>query len=92
MALLRSKIADIRMQGIERVNDPRFIAIIEEINEQQQAFRKTFGEVVMQMNEIADLIGSQQVVLDKMKPYVERIKKLGIAVGSDPSITGEHDA
>jgi hypothetical protein len=91
MALLRSKIADIRLQGIERVNDPRFIAIMEEMNEQMQAFRKTFGEVVMQMNEIADLIGSQQTVLEHMKPVMRRAKELGIAVGSDPSITGEHD-
>lgn len=86
MALNRARMAALRGEV-----HPKLLEVLHEQEEMIQGMRSLISDMGNQMNQIADLFGSQQTVLDKMKPYVARMKQLGIAAGSDPTITGELD-
>lgn len=71
--------------------DPKLIEMLLKMNSDIHAVRQAVGNLATMMNQLADLLGQQQVVMGSMKGYVERLKAMGMEVGSDPSITGEAD-
>jgi hypothetical protein len=73
------------------VIDPRLGRILIGMNDDIHALRGSVRDLATLMNQLADLMGKQQVVMSAMKGYTKRLQEMGMAVGSDPSVTGEHD-
>lgn len=72
--------------------DPRLGKILISMNGDIHAMRQMISQMATMMNGLADLLGKQQIIMENMKPYVQRLRDMGMAVGSDPSITGEVDS
>jgi hypothetical protein len=73
------------------VIDPRLGRILIGMNDDIHALRGSVRDLATLMNQLADLMGKQQVVMSAMKGYTKRLQEMGMAVGSDPSVTGEVD-
>lgn len=71
--------------------DPRLGKILISMNGDIHALRQHVSAMATMMNQLADLLGKQQLVMENFKPYVQRLKQMGMEVGSDPSVTGEID-
>lgn len=76
---------------LKQHHHPKLIELLLKMNSDIHAVRQAVGNLATMMNQLADLLGQQQVVMGTMKGYVERLKAMGMEVGSDPSITGEVD-
>lgn len=71
--------------------DPRLGKILISMNGDIHALRQHVAAITSLMNQLAELLGKQAIVMENFKPYVQRLKQMGMEVGSDPSITGEID-
>lgn len=71
--------------------DPRLVKLLLNMNSDIHAIRQQVGAVSSMMNQLAEVMGQQAIVMENFKPYIQRLKEMGMAIGSDPSITGEAD-
>lgn len=71
--------------------DPRLGKILISHNADIKALRQHMASLTTLLNQLADVMGKQQIVMEKFKPLVQRAKQMGIEIGSDPSVTGEID-
>lgn len=71
--------------------DPRLGKILISFNGDIHALRQHVAAMGTLMNQLADVMGKQQVVMENFKPYIQRLKQMGMEVSSDPSVTGEID-
>jgi len=71
--------------------DPRLGKILISFNGDIHALRQHVASVTTLLNQLADVMGKQQIVMEKFKPLMQRAKQMGIDIGSDPSVTGEID-
>ena len=71
--------------------DPRLGKILIQMNGDIHALRQMVSAMAGQMNQLADVMGKQQVVMEHFRPYIQRLKQAGMEVSSDPSVTGEID-
>jgi microcompartment protein CcmL/EutN len=79
------------IRELRGVIDPRLGKILIELNGDVHALRQAMQSVASMMNQLADVMGKQQIVMQNFKPYIQQLKQMGMEVGSDPSITGEID-
>jgi len=71
--------------------DPRLGKILISFNGDIKALRQHVASLTTLLNQLADVMGKQQIVMEKFKPLMQRAKQMGIDIGSDPSVTGEID-
>lgn len=71
--------------------DPELGRVLISLNEDNAALKQMVNEIAGMINQLADLMGKQQLMMDTFKPYINKMKQLGLDVGSDPTVTGEHD-
>lgn len=74
--------------------DPRVLKLLLKMNEDMHAMRQQ----IMSLAGLFDQMVNNQIVLagatatmKDMMPHVQRMKAAGMEVGSDPTLTGEHD-
>jgi len=71
--------------------DPRLGKILISLNGDIKALRQHVASLTTLLNQLADVMGKQQIVMEKFKPLMQRAKQMGIDIGSDPNVTGEID-
>ena len=70
---------------------PDLLKILLSLNSDIHVLRQHMSSAATMLNQLADVMGQQQVVAENFKPYIDKLKAMGMSVGSDPTITGEVD-
>jgi hypothetical protein len=74
--------------------DPRVLKLLIKMNEDLHAHKQMIMQLAALFDKLADnqiIISNATQTLQNMMPHIQRMKQMGMEVGSDPTLTGEHD-
>lgn len=62
-----------------------------DMNSDVHNLRKLVAECATSFNQLADVMQQQQIVMERFKGYADKMRQMGVSIGSDPTVTGEVD-